>query len=315
MPLDIVFIGSTGFSVRLLEGLRESTHPVVKVITLADRPAGRGLKKRRTPVKEAAASLAGCELAEWDSLDVTKTIDESVLKETGLGVVAAFGKIMPPAFIQRFPAGIINVHPSLLPQLRGAAPVQRAIMQGHRLTGVSLAFLDEGIDTGGVIDQAELEISENDDLGSLEDQLASLAIRLLLKNLDLLERNGSLPASPQDDALATYAHPIQREDCIVDWSLPDFKIFNQIRALSPRPGAYTHFRGKRVKIMRARLTGQPSEGSCGAIEKIGKHDMLVHTATCSLLVTDLQPEGGRVLSAGEFLRGYRIGEMEAFSRE
>jgi methionyl-tRNA formyltransferase len=315
MPLDIVFIGSTGFSVRLLEGLRGSTHPVVKVITLADRPAGRGLKKRRTPLKEAAEGLGDCELTEWDSLDVTEPIDESGLKETGLGVVAAFGKIMPPAFIQRFPAGIINVHPSLLPQLRGAAPVQRAIMQGHSVTGVSLAFLDEGIDTGDVIEQAELEISKDDDFGSLEDKLAGLSIRLLLKNLDLLERYGPLPAYPQDDALATYAHPIRRADCLIDWSLPDVKTFNQIRALSPRPGAFTHLRGKRVKVMRARLTSQPSERPPGAIEKIGKHDLLVHSATCSLLVTDLQPEGGRVLSAGEFLRGYRIGETEAFSRE
>lgn len=315
MPLDIIFIGSTGFSVRLLEGLRESAHPVVKVITLADRPAGRGLKQRRTPVKQAAEGFPGCELAEWDTLGATEPVGGSVLRETGLGVVAAFGKIMPPAFIERFPSGIINVHPSLLPHLRGAAPIQRSIMQGNRLTGVSLAFLDEGIDTGDVIEQVELEISQDDDFGILEDKLAGLAIRLLVRNLDLLEREGSLTAYPQDHAFATYAHPIQREERLIDWSLPDSKTFNQIRALSPRPGAYTTFRGKRVKVMRARLTGQPGEGPPGTIEKIGKHDLLVHTATCSLLVTDLQPEGGRVLSAGEFLRGYRVGETEAFSRE
>ncbi len=315
MPLDIVFIGSTGFSVRLLEGLCQSPHPVIKVITLADRPAGRGLKQRRTPLKQAAEGLAGCELAEWDTLDVTGPAGGAALQEPGLGVVAAFGKIMPPSFIERFPLGIINVHPSLLPRLRGAAPVQRAIMQGNRLTGVSLAYLDEGIDTGDVIEQAELEISAEDDFGGLEDKLAGLAIRLLIRNLDLLEREGSLTTYPQDHSLATYAHPIQREERLIDWSLPDLKTFNQIRALSPRPGAYTTFRGKRVKIMRTRLTGQPSEGPPGTIEKIGKHDLLVHTATCSLLVTDLQPEGGRILSAGEFLRGYRVSETEAFTRE
>jgi methionyl-tRNA formyltransferase len=203
---------------------------------------------------------------------------------------------------------MLNVHPSLLPQLRGAAPIQRAIMQGHRLTGVSLARIDEGIDTGEVIEQTELEIAEDDDAGSLEDQLAGLSVRLLLGSLDRLERESILPGYPQDHAVATYAPPISREERVIDWSRPDEKTFNQIRALSPRPGAHTFFRGRRVKVLRARLTGQGP----GVIEKIGKHDLLVQTSTCSLLVTELQPEGGRGLTAGEFLRGYRPGEGERF---
>ncbi len=135
---------------------------------------------------------------------------------------------------------------------------------------------------------------------------------MLLAAVARLERDGTLPAYPQDHAVATYAPPITAADRPIDWSRPDSAIFNQVRALSPRPGAYTTFRDKRVKVLKARLTEVPSEEEAGTIDKIGKHDLLVNTSTNSLLVTDLQPEGGRVLSAGEFLRGYRPEEGEAF---
>lgn len=312
MSLRIVFLGSTGFSVRLLEGLSGSEHRLAGVITLRDRPAGRGLKNRMTPVKEAARDLPGCELVDWEDVSVSAHREGAVPAGADLGVVAAFGRILPPSFIGLFPLGLLNVHPSLLPQLRGAAPIQRAFMEGHRLTGVSLAYLDEGIDTGDVIEQVEMEITEEDDYAGLEDKLAGLALRLLLKNLGLLEREGSLPRYPQDHTVATYAPPITAGDRLIDWSRADEKTFNQVRALSPRPGACTTFRGKLVKILGTRLTGLPSSEAPGTIEKIGKHDLLVNTSTCSLLITGLQPEGGRALTAGEFLRGYRPEDGETF---
>jgi methionyl-tRNA formyltransferase len=312
MPLSIVFLGSTGFSVRLLEGLCESGHRLAGVVSLRDRPAGRGLKSRMTPLKEAALALPGCEVADWEDVSSGGEWATGLPGDAGLGVVAAFGKILPPSFIRRFPLGMLNVHPSLLPQLRGAAPIQRALMEGHRLTGVSLAFLDSGIDTGDVIDQAELEIAQEDDAASLEGRLAGLALRMLLDAISRLERDGSLQAYAQDHGVATYAPPITGADRPIDWARPDSATFNQVRALSPRPGAYTIFRDKRVKVLKARLTEAPSGEEPGTIEKIGKHDLLVNTSTCSLLVTYLQPEGARVLSAGEFLRGYRPEEGEAF---
>ncbi len=284
-----------------------------KIIALSDRPAGRGRKLRSTPVKEAAIRMPEITFVEYEDYAAASPDGSPAVPENSLGVVAAFGKIVPRSFIDRFPLGIINVHPSLLPHLRGAAPVQRAIMQGHRLTGVSLAYLDEGIDTGDVIDQEELEIGDVDDFARLEKGLSGLAVKMLKRNLDKLEKDGGLPRTPQGHSLATYAHPISREECRIDWGCPDVQVFNQVRGLSPRPGAFTFFRGKRLKILGARLTGRTGRGHPGDIGIVGKEEMLVQTMSSPVLVTSLQPEGGRVLSAGEFMRGHRIAPGEAFS--
>lgn len=313
MALDIVFLGSTAFSVDILEGLLASGHNVVKIIALSDRPSGRGRKMRGTPVKEAARRYPEITLVEYEEYAATLPGTDMSGTEDGLGVVAAFGKIVPGSFIARFPMGIINVHPSLLPMLRGAAPVQRAIMQGDEISGLSLAYLDEGIDTGDVIDQEQLGISDDDDFGSLEKKLAALAVDMLKRDLDLLEREGRLPRSRQDRSRATYAHPIGKEECRIEWGRPDIQVFNLIRGLSPRPGAFTFFRGKRLKILGARKTGRPVQGSPGEIFVRGKEEISVQTISGPILITCLQPEGGRALSAGEFIRGYRIAAGEAFS--
>lgn len=313
MGLEIVFLGSTGFSVDILEGLLASGHDVTKIIALSDRPAGRGRKLRATPVKIAASGCPGITLVEYEEYTAGSAESGSAGREKGLGVVAAFGKIVPRSFIDRFPLGIINVHPSLLPKFRGAAPVHRAIMEGHAVTGVSLACLDEGIDTGDLIDQRELRIEDDDDFLSLEKRLAGLAVEMLKENLDRLDREGNLERTPQDGSEATYAHPIARDECRIEWERPGAHVFNQIRGLSPRPGAFTFFRGKRLKILGSRQTGVTGGGNPGTIEAGGKEDILVHTGSGSLLLTALQPEGSRVLTAGEFMRGYRIAEGDTFS--
>ncbi len=297
---------------KLLEGLCEAGHSPAGVIALKDRPAGRGLKPRMTPLKEAALALGACAVADWEDVSSGAEWAAGLPGGAGLGVVAAFGRILPRDFIERFPRGLLNVHPSLLPQLRGAAPVQRALLEGRRLTGVSLALLDEGVDTGDVVDQAEVEIGEEDDSAGLEDRLAGAALRLLLANLERLEEGGSLEGRPQDHASATYAPPITAADRPIDWSRPGLDIFNQVRALSPRPGALTGFRGRRVKVLKVRPAGVRGGSEPGTLEVTGKDELLVSTSTCSLRIAALQPEGGKVLTAGEFLRGYRPAEGEAF---
>jgi methionyl-tRNA formyltransferase len=315
MPLKLVFFGNTNYSLVILRGIQESKHILVGVVTSPDKPAGRGLRARPTPLRAYAKGDPRLLVLENEDLRSEEFLRELRSWGADLGIVAAYGRIIPIEVIRLLPRGMLNLHPSLLPRLRGPAPIQRSIMEGARITGVSLVRVDEGVDTGDIVDQEEVEIDEQDTFESLEARLAHLAVRILLKDLDLLEEEGKLRGRPQDEAHATYAPPIEKRERLIDWSQSDTKIFNQVRALYPRPGAFTFFRGKRVKIMRASLTVRPSKTPPGTLTRPGKGNLSVSTGSNDLLLLELQPEGSRVMTAGEFLRGQRVKDGEAFVSE
>ena len=247
--MRIVFMGSADFAVPSLEALFNSKHEVLAVVTQPDRPRGRGQKIAVTPVKERALaaglpvyqpqSARTAEFAEW-------------LKQLAPTVaVVVHGQILPPAVLEIPAQGCINVHASLLPRYRGAAPIHWAVMQGETVTGVSTMFMDVGLDSGDVILQQPIPLPAEATSGDLYPVLAAEGARLLRQTLEMLEK-GTVPRVPQNPAEATYAPSLTRKDEVIDWSRPAEALRNQIRGLNPWPGAYTEWNGKVLKVWRAK---------------------------------------------------------------
>ncbi len=303
MSLAVTVWGSADFTVHILEWLERSGRKPVGVVSVSDRPAGRGLKERPTPVSSWAGFRPEIRLVKVDDLRQRATIERIGELGGDLGIVASFGKILPKSLLRLYPYGFINVHPSMLPELRGSAPIQRAIMRGYAKTGVTLAYLDEGIDSGDIIDQEEEEIRADDNAETLEWRLRELAVKLLERNLERLERVGKLSSRPQPEEGATYAPALRKEEFKINWENSRENIRNLVRALSPHPGAYTFFRGKRLRISRCEPIDL-SPSSPGSIHVIGKDRIAVSAMDGCLELLELQPEGSRVMTAGEFIRGY-----------
>lgn len=224
-----------------------------------------------------------------------------------LFVVVAFGFILPKAVLEMPELGCINVHFSLLPLLRGAAPVQRALMEGHRRTGVTIMQLDEGMDTGPILAQLEVPIFDDDNAASLEERLAVSGAGLLLEVLGRVEKGEARPL-PQDDSLATYAPKISAEDAHLDWSQPAEVLLNKVRGLTPRPGAWSMLNGKRLKIWTVAGAEGPTEppgASAPGTINVTDGQLLVQTGSGYIALTQVQPEGKARMSGPEFTRGYR----------
>jgi methionyl-tRNA formyltransferase len=278
------------------------------VITRCDRPAGRGLRLQPTAVK-AFAEKEGLKVFQPDGPDDPAFMAALDDLRPELLLVADFGYLLPRAVLEYPPLGCVNVHPSLLPRYRGAAPIQRALMRGERATGVTLMALDEGMDTGGIIAQEEICIEDADDALSLRRKLVSLGARMVVKTLPSYAA-GSIAPHPQEDKRATYADPIRKPDTIIDWTREAMSIHNQVRALSPLPGAYTKLRGKRLKILRTVPREDIAVAAMGKIALCEKDLLMVGTGKGALQVEEIQPEGKKTMSTVEFLRGYRPREGE-----
>lgn len=296
-----------------LQALIESRHDVVGVVTAPDRPQGRGMKLSSPPVKKAA-DQAGVPAFQTPSVKTPEAQER--LRELGadLFVVVAFGFILPKAVLEMPRFGCINVHFSLLPLLRGAAPVQWALIEGHSETGVTIMQLDEGMDTGPMLARLSTPISADDNTESVEERLADLGAKLLVEVVDEIESGKATPEA-QNESLATYAPKISAEDAHLDWSKPAEKIANKVRGLTPRPGAWGVLNGKRLKIWKAKeglelpgdpadLTDAASAGPPGTLYIEGDR-MLVGTGSGLLALEEVQPEGKARMNAGEFIRGYR----------
>jgi methionyl-tRNA formyltransferase len=308
--LRVAFLGNARWSVTPLECVARSRHPVVLVATREPRPSGRGRALTPTPVADAARRL---DLPLRELATVRDEAGLGALREAQPDVLAvvAYGEILSEGVLavpRRMP---INVHFSLLPALRGAAPVQRAIMLGLRETGVTTIRMEEGLDTGPILLQATTELLFEEDAGALAGRLARRGGELLVETLDRLAA-GTLVETPQDEDAATYAAKITREDEVVDWSRSSDEISRQVRALFPAPGASTGFRGKRLKILRVSAEG----GVVFATDEVPPGSLMA--TDNSLLVTTgpgpvggwlhvevIQPEGKRPMSAKEFVNGYR----------
>jgi methionyl-tRNA formyltransferase len=313
-PLRVVFLGSDRWSVPSLEVLAGSEHDLALVATRAPKPAGRGSKLTQTPVAEAARRL-GLALVEPHTVKSGQGFQRLRDAEPDVLAVVAYGEILPAAVLELPRVAPVNLHFSLLPELRGAAPVQRALLEGLDATGVTTIRMDEGMDTGQILLRAEEAIAPEDDAASLGDRLAAVGARLLLDTVDRLAA-GDLEPTPQDDALATYAPKLGPDDRWIDWTRRAEEIARRVRALSPDPGASTRFRGALLKVFRA--TARPESGEPGSVLEVGRDGFLLAAGEGSLAPLEVAPAGRRRMSAAEFVRGYRpeVGEhLEAGTTE
>jgi len=301
--LRLVFMGSPQFAVPPLEYLLLNGYQVAAVYTQPDRPAGRGRGLAASPVKQFAQAR-GMVVLEPASLKAAGVSEQLGAFDPDVIVVAAYGQILPESVLGIPRLGCVNIHPSLLPRFRGASPVASAILAGDGFSGVSIMLMDEGLDTGPILVQAQIPVSPRDTTGSLTARLSWLGARLLGEALVGLGR-GELIPRPQNEVGATYSGPIAKEDGEINWGLPSLDIWRRVRAFNPWPGSYTRWRGRQLKVMEA----VPFEGSStigtGEVVALGSTGFGVGTGGGVLAVLKVQLEGKKAMSADEFLRGQR----------
>lgn len=305
--LRIVFMGTAGFAVPSLDILLENGYDIPLVVTAPDKPRGRGREMLPTKVKKRALD-ASLPLAQPAILRDAAFAGEIRRVAPDLAVVVAF-RILPREVFAIPRLGTFNLHASLLPRYRGAAPINRAIMNGETETGVTTFFLDDQVDTGKMLLQARTPILPDDDAGALHDRLAAIGAEMVLHTVRLIEQGKAHPRD-QDASLASPAPKIFKDDCRILWDRPAADIRNQIRGLAPIPAAFTLHAGKVIKVFRATVI----DGTAGAgIVEAGKDFLRVGTGSGILDLEELQQEGKRRMGVEEFLRGYRIATGEKLS--
>ncbi len=301
--MNVIFIGTSSFAVPSLEALIASAHEVAAVVTQPDRPHGRSGKPQMPPVKEVALAHS---IPVLQPERIRKPESIEAIKEYGsLGaiVVAAYGQIIPKDLLDWPRYGCINVHGSILPKYRGAAPIQHALIAGERQTGVTTMQMDEGLDTGDILLQAALDIGPNENYGELQDRLAWLGADLLIRTLNELE-DGRIAAIPQDGELATQARSLSRDAGAIDWSLSADDVVNRIRGCTPRPGASTRLCDAQIKIWQAVVASRDAnKGAPGEIVAIEKDGIEVAAGSGSVKLLEVQPESRKRMSAADFARG------------
>jgi methionyl-tRNA formyltransferase len=299
--LKVLFLGTAEFARPTLDALLASPHEVIGVVTQPDRPKGRGQKTIPTPVKTLALE------AHLPVHQPEKIRDPAFLKvlesiKPEIMVVAAYGQILSAPVLAVPPRGCVNVHGSLLPKYRGAAPIVRAILGGETRTGITTMFMDPGMDTGPILLTEETEIGEEDTAGTLHDRLARIGARLLLRTLEGLETNTIIP-KPQDPTLATLAPKIEKEEARIRWGAPARQTFNQIRAFDPWPGAFTLLAGRILKLFRPRLIEGGAQEPPGTIVRASNEGLRVAASQGYLLVREAQVESRPRMRVSDFLRG------------
>jgi methionyl-tRNA formyltransferase len=299
----IVFMGTPEFAVPTLLAL-DDHHQVVGVVTQPDRRSGRGRKVMAPPVKEAALER-GLPLFQPDTLRTPEALAHLADWHPDLIVVAAFGQILRPPVLRLPPHGCLNVHASLLPRFRGAAPVSAAILAGDPVTGATIMLMDEGMDTGPILAQAECPIAAGNTTASLTARLAELGSQLLLETLPGWLA-GKIAPRTQDDAQATYCRPLSKEDGYVDWTRSAIHLDRQVRACDPWPGAYTTWEGKGLKLLRARpLAGWEGAEEPGTVVELRPAGLAVVAGQGALELLEVQLAGKKPMAAGVFARGQR----------
>jgi len=304
--MRLIFAGTPQFAARALAALAQAGHDIALVLTQPDRPAGRGLKFAPSAVK-ALAQERGLTVYQPAGLKDEETLAR--LRSIGADamVVAAYGLILPEAVLALPRLGAINIHASLLPRWRGAAPIQRAVLAGDAFTGISIMQMDRGLDTGPLLAVESMPIDAEDTSASLHDKLADLGARLIVATLARLAR-GELRAEPQAAAGASYAAKITKAEAEIDWSEAALVIERKVRAFNPLPGAATTIKGIGLKIWRARV--HPAEAAPGTILEAGASGIVVACGAKALCVQELQRAGGKRLSAAQFLAGFSLAAGE-----
>lgn len=302
--MDLVFLGTPEFAVPSLERIVAAGHRVLAVYTQPDRPRGRERELAAPPVKRAALAL-GLPVRQPERIRRPEVVAELAALAPEAMVVVGYGQIIPQSIIDIPPLGIVNVHASLLPRYRGAAPVQWAIVRGENVTGVTTMLIDAGLDTGGILLRRETPIAPGEDAVALSARLAQMGAGLLIETLEGL-RAGTLTPVPQDHAQATLAPILRKEDGLIDWTRPAAEIANRVRGLVPWPGAYTWFRGQRLHVWRARAVAENASAPPGTLVASGRR----LGATCGegtfLEMLEVQLEGRKRVTAEAFLNGQHI---------
>lgn len=301
--MRVVFMGTPDFSVPALENIAKR-YEVVAVVTQQDRPKGRGHKMQYTPVKEKAIELEipvyqPKRVKDPEFVDILKTLKPDVI------VVIAFGQILSKEILELPKYGCINVHASLLPKYRGAAPIQWAVINGDKKSGVTTMYMAEGLDTGDIIDTSEIVLDEKETGGSLFDKLANLGGKLILNTLDKLE-TGTATRTRQDDARSTYAGKITKELGKIDFTKSAVEIERLIRGLNPWPSAFTYMDDKMLKIWNADVLEETVEEEPGTITEVNKKFIKVATGEGYLLLKEIQLEGKKRMDVTSFLNGYNF---------
>lgn len=297
--MRVIFAGTPEFAATALRALIAAGHDIPLVLTQPDRPAGRGMKLRMSPVKEVALAH-GLAVAQPDNLKSGEARQPIAAADAEVMVVAAYGLILPQAVLDMPRLGCVNIHASLLPRWRGAAPIHRAIEAGDAETGITLMQMDAGLDTGAMLSRAAIPILDTDTTGSLHDRLAELGAAAITALLPRLAQ-GAVAATPQDNALASYAAKISKDEAVLDWALPASTLARKIRAFNPFPGASAQIDGHALKIWRARVV--PGQGSPGSV--LDKDSLTIACGEAALRIEEVQKAGGKRQTTAEYQRGLR----------
>ena len=298
--MKIIYMGTPDFAVPALKALASSEHEVCAVFTQPDKPRGRKMILTPPDVKVCAQSLnipvyQPESMKNGDALDIINQYNPDVI------VVAAYGKILPKAVLDVPKFGCVNIHGSLLPKYRGAAPIQQSVLNGDKVTGITTMLMDAGLDTGDILLTEETEIGENETSGELFDRLAVLGGELILKTLSALEK-GEITPKKQDESLATHTSKIDKSLCPIDFSKSAFEVHNKVRGLNPWPVATTKICGKNVKVYSTKLC--PKSGKSG--EVLSTKPLIVACGEKSVEILELQTEGKKRMTADAFLAGHKL---------
>jgi methionyl-tRNA formyltransferase len=311
--MKIIFAGTPTFAATALEALVAAGHEIALVLTQPDRPAGRGMKTVASAVKLLAMDH-GIALLQPATLKSQAIHAKLMTYGADVMVVAAYGLILPLAVLNIPRYGCLNIHASLLPRWRGAAPIQRAILAGDQETGITIMQMDTGLDTGAMLFKARLAIDPSDTTQTLHDKLSKVGAHSIVTALTLLQQ-GKLVASVQDETLACYAPKIHKAEAAIDWQQDASRVARLIHAFNPSPGAYMQIRGNVLKIWQAKVVMGES-GQPGEIISIRRDGIIVACGSGAIILETLQKPGGRKLSATEFLAGYPLqpGDIFDFSK-
>lgn len=310
--IQTIFMGSPEFAVESLRALHNCDFvELLGVVTQPDRPKGRGLRIQPPPVKIFAEEIGGLPIWQPERVAAPEFIEQMRLLKPDLIVVVAFGQKIPSSLLELPPLGCINVHGSLLPEYRGAAPIHRAIIDGRTVSGVTTMYMDAGWDTGDMILKRELNIGPYETLGSLHDRLAVAGGELLAQTVACI-RDGKAPRIAQDHQKATYAPKLKSEDCLIHWDRSAAEVANLIRGLDPWPSAFTYYHGRQLRLYCPEVIDEEAGNfPSGAIVKIIRgQGFAVKTGAGSLLIKEVQPAGKKRMPAEAFLQGYQLKQGE-----